>query len=182
MSEELKYPIRYAIMPIIEETNNEIIFYMVSKCYVISEKKEYLKDGKCKITYEIVFPYFEKMNFPNYIENLDYFYEVNLDLFKNMKRIFPEYNIYKQCSNSTIISQLFSSLDDALYVANKMNEEKNSNKRGCIRLDEYYDRNCEKLEKKFSVCKEIEQIIANHTADMLILSEVEVKQRILKNK
>ena len=51
------YPIKYAAMPIYEQTgwthglnalerNYDVVAYIVSKCYLISERKEYERNGK----------------------------------------------------------------------------------------------------------------------------------------
>ena len=58
----LKFPIKYAVMPIEEQTGwytglNElerkyvVVANIASKCYVIGERKEYLSDGTFKIKY-----------------------------------------------------------------------------------------------------------------------------------
>ena len=38
---ELNYPVKYALMPVREQVGREyeIVMYIVSKCYLISEKK-----------------------------------------------------------------------------------------------------------------------------------------------
>ena len=60
VKKEVKYPIKYAVMPIEEqigwypglnelEREYSVVANIVSKCYVIREDKEYLQDGTLKI-------------------------------------------------------------------------------------------------------------------------------------
>ena len=62
------YPVKYAAMPIIEqvgwsqglnelERNYDVICYIVSKCYLLSDKTKYKENGKKEKEYEVVFPY-----------------------------------------------------------------------------------------------------------------------------
>ena len=76
---EEKYPVGYTIMPIYARVGNilsndhylkisnsivkygnihlEAVGYIVSKCYIFSEIKEYLSNGEIRKSYEVVFPY-----------------------------------------------------------------------------------------------------------------------------
>ncbi len=76
---EEKYPVGYTIMPIYARVGNvltndhylmisnsivkygdihlEVVGYIVSKCYIFSETKEYLANGEIRKSYEVVFPY-----------------------------------------------------------------------------------------------------------------------------
>ena len=76
---EEKYPVGYTIMPIYARVGNvltndhylmisnsivkygdihlEVVGYIVSKCYIFSEMKEYLANGEIRKSYEVVFPY-----------------------------------------------------------------------------------------------------------------------------
>lgn len=63
------YPIKYALMPIIEQTGwthgmhelereYGVVCYIISKCYVIKETKKYNINGTTDIKYQVVFPYY----------------------------------------------------------------------------------------------------------------------------
>ena len=54
------YPIKYAIIPMIEQNNiyeDEIVYYIAIKCYVIAEHKLYQSNGEKIINYDVVSPY-----------------------------------------------------------------------------------------------------------------------------
>ena len=109
---ENNYPIKYAAMPIIEqvgftyginelEREYDIVCYIVSKCHLISNLTKYKKDGSTILEHEVVFPY-------------------RLSDFSKWKRVFPEYNLYGQCTNSIKVDKMFDSYEDALkYVLDK---------------------------------------------------------------
>ena len=59
------YPVKYAAMPIIEqvgwshglnelERNYDVVCYIVSKCYLLSDKTKYKENGKNEKEYEVV--------------------------------------------------------------------------------------------------------------------------------
>lgn len=48
------YPVKYAIMPI-QNCDDKIMAYIVSKCYIISEEKNYSFDGNFKTSYNVFF-------------------------------------------------------------------------------------------------------------------------------
>lgn len=157
---EIKYPIKYAIMPIIEQTGRypdlhelgyeySIVANIVSKCYVVGERKEYLKDGTFNIKYEVVFQY-DKSNY-----NDDY------------EPIIPKYNIYSQCINSMFVNQLFNNFDEALAIANQLNREILENQikflppKSRKKVEECHQETLEKYKK-------IEQTIEQKTCDMKV--------------
>ena len=62
------YPVKYTAMPIIEqvgwshglnelERNYDVVCYIVSKCYLISDRTKYNENGENEKEYEVVFPY-----------------------------------------------------------------------------------------------------------------------------
>lgn len=105
------YPIKYALLPI-EEQNGytlmgdrkyEIVCYIVSKCYLVNEIKEYKQDGRVINKYEVVFAY-------------DY------DSYQGYKREEPSFNLVNySCINSIYVDEIFDNFEDAL----KVKEEKN---------------------------------------------------------
>lgn len=113
---ENNYPIKYTVMAIREligwrpglsmvGRKSYIAAYIVSKCYVISEKKEYKKNGDINYTYEVVFP----------------IKVINPDA--SFERQVPEYNSDDECINKIIVNDLFDNFDDAYVLANRKNNE-----------------------------------------------------------
>lgn len=154
VEDEQKYPIKYGVMPINElDQDSEIIAYIVSKCYVISEKKTYLCNGTYKITYEVVFPY-------------------KMDRTKNSRRAMPQYNIYSQCINSIVINQVFDSFEDASIVADKLNEGILHHEIGCLFFDDNFETKAKSIETKHQETldrvKAFESYVENETKDMVV--------------
>lgn len=89
------------------EREFDVVAYIVSKCYVIREKKEYFSDGTSKIEYEVVFP-FAKRTDTQYDEFVP---------------TVPEYNLYSKCTNSVYVNRLFDSFDEAPGIADKAAKE-----------------------------------------------------------
>lgn len=111
------YPIKYALMPLYEKTGwirglNElereynVVFYVVSKCYVLGERKKYNIDGNFHIDYEIVFPY-KRDNIQN----------------KEWIRTEPQFNFDYESTNSVIVNKVFDDYSDALNEANLLNKK-----------------------------------------------------------
>ena len=102
------YPIKYAVIPMLEETkthNPEIVYYISAKCFVIEEKKRFFKDGKEKTTYDVVMPYTQSD-------------------FYRYERQEPSYNlISNKCINSCNVDELFDSYEDANKAKDKKNNE-----------------------------------------------------------
>ncbi len=164
---ELKYPIKYAIMQIEEqvgwhiglnqlERENGVVANIVSKCYVISEKKSFLSDGSCKVLYEVVFPY-AKGGIGIKVDSGD---------------SIPEFNIYSQCINSISVDQLFDSFEDASVVADKLNEDILHHEIGCLPFNEDFKINVEALKIKHQEiidrCKSFENYVKKETIDMKV--------------
>ncbi len=66
--DDLKYPVKYALLPIEEqvgwqsglyelERDYDICGYIVSKAYLVGKREEYLSDGQVQVYYQLVFPY-----------------------------------------------------------------------------------------------------------------------------
>lgn len=113
--DELKYPIKYATMPIINQSDwihellkqNEIVTYIVSKCYVVSETKKYSANGNITQTYEVVFPYSN-----------------NYSKIWNHDKIIPIFtDNFEKCTNSILVGQLFDSFEEVVQVVNQKNKE-----------------------------------------------------------
>lgn len=123
------YPIKYAPMPIIEqvgwnhglhelEKDYDVVCYIVSKCFLLSDKTEYKENGKKKKIYEVVFPY----------QKREYY---------NFERVVPSFNIYShECINSIFVEEVFDSYKEALEVV-KLKNKKLSQKNVLERLYRY---------------------------------------------
>ena len=112
---KVNYPIKYCAMPIMEqvgwingvyglERKDDIVCYIVSKCYLISDLTKYTESGNTIKQYEVVFPY-------------------KKDNFDRWQRIIPSYNLYGNCMNANKVDVIFDSYEKALnFVMIKNNE------------------------------------------------------------
>ena len=162
---KINYPVKYAAMPIIEqvgwshgmhelERKYDVVCYIVSKCYLISDLTRYTEDGRITREYEVVFPY-------QHAE------------FNRWKRVIPAYNlIHGYCTNSNKIDAVFDSYEEALsFVSTK-------NKKLCDASWMYMPFSTDYAEKirnkkdefaaKLAEYKVLEQQILLHTDDMKI--------------
>lgn len=158
------YPIKYAVMPIYEQTgwnhginelvrNFEVVAYIVSKCYVISEKKEYLRNGKEKINYQVVFPYSNSCS--NYYDEY--------------RRIEPEYNANYECTDITVVDNIFNTYEEANQVAENLNKEIFTKKSSYLSFKEYQEKRNELIKthnKTLEIYKELEKEIIENTQDL----------------
>lgn len=147
------YPIKYAVMPIIEqvswvpglhelERNYDKVGYIVSKCYVLNETKTYNQNGTFKISYEVVFPY----RFDNLKERID-----------------PKLN----SSNKT--DKIFDTYEDARSEVKRKNEEIIRNASKNISWDYNSFKKFEKIQiEKFNNLKKLEAKIMEKTEDLII--------------
>lgn len=113
---KINYPIKYAVMPIIEQTGwshglhelereYDVVCYIVSKCYLINDLTKYKEDGCSIKEYEVVFPY-------------------QPSEFNRWKRNIPEYNlIHRYCTNSNKVDAVYDSYEEALKSATTKNEK-----------------------------------------------------------
>lgn len=112
--EKLNYPIKYAIMPVEEQTGwatglNElvrdysVVANIVMKCYVIGKNINFKKDGSYQNQYEVVFLYGPER------------------YSRSFEPTVPSFSIYYQCTNSTIVDQVFDSFEEAKTVATEKN-------------------------------------------------------------
>lgn len=113
---KVNYPIKYTAMPIIEQVGwnhglNEleraygIVYYIVSKSYLLEERKRYDREGKEKKEYEVCFP-FQHAEYDKY------------------EREIPTYNLLSNnCTNSSIVGEIFETPEDARIYVDKLNEK-----------------------------------------------------------
>ena len=113
---KINYPIKYAAMPIIEqvgwshgmhelEREYDVVYYIVSKCHLISDLTKYKEDGKMLKQYGVVFPY-------------------QLGEFGKWQRVVPTYNlIHGYCTNGNMVNEIFDTYEESLNFAASKNEE-----------------------------------------------------------
>lgn len=156
------YPIKYTAMPIIEqvgwthglnelEREYDVVCYIVSKCYLISDKTIYKDNGKNDKIYEVVFPY----------QNGNYDWKRNVPLF-NL--------INKECTNSDFVEKVFDNYEDALEFATQKNKKICEKTWSCLPYSkDLHTKILEKIEKfndKLSEYKMLEQQILFNTTDL----------------
>lgn len=110
------YPIGYALMPIKEqvgwniglnelERDYDIVGYIVSKCYQITDNINYKRNGKQEQIYKVVF-IFQQDSDGNYV------------------RVEPSYNlVHGKCTNDTEVTQVFKTYQEAVEEAKIQNEK-----------------------------------------------------------
>ena len=144
------YPIKYALVPIVEEIgwkgnyyqleNYGLMYYIVSKCYLVGEEKDYKENGSFKTLYNVVFPYKECRN----------------ELIRTEPEFYP---INNKCMNCFQTDELFSTFEEA----SRRKEEKNSE------LERKKIKNFKKeFQKTAQYYDTLEKMIQFKTEDLLI--------------
>ena len=162
---KVNYPIKYATMPIIEqvgwvpgfhemERDYDVVCYIVSKCYLISDLTKYKENGAAIREYEVVFPY-------------------QPSEFSRWKRVTPEYNlIHGHSTNSNKVDKVFDSYEEALIYATEKNEklcEKTWVYLPCSKdIMEKIQEKKDEFDAKLSEYKVLEEQILLNTSDMII--------------
>lgn len=167
------YPVKYAAMPIKEqvgwsprlhelERNYDVVCYIVSKCYLLSDKTKYKEDGKKEKVHEVVFPYQKEQYY-------------------SWKRVTPS-----NCTNSNFVEKVFDSYEEALELATQKNKElcdktwvylpytKDLNNQISKKIEEFNDR--------LSRYKMLEQQILVNTANLEQSNVKELNKLIINNK
>lgn len=173
------YPVKYAPMPIIEqigwdhglnelERKYDVVCYIVSKCYLLSDKIKYKENGKSLKEYEVVFPY----------QKGQYY---------NWERVIPEFNLINySCTNSNLVNKVFDNYEEALEFATQKNKELCDKTWAYLPYTE--DLNDRILEKKqefsdrLSSYKMLEQQILINTSDLEQSNVKELNKLIINNK
>ena len=106
--EEVKYPVKYALMPveayITNKRGEEFVIdkcYIISKAYVLEEHRKYQEDGTYSVKYQICFPY-----------------KVYTEGISSVKTT-P--HLHSSSSNNTLAFYLFDSYEEALIAKEKKN-------------------------------------------------------------
>lgn len=173
------YPVKYAAMPIIEqigwshglnelERNYDVVCYIVSKCYLLSDKIKYKESGKSLKEYEVVFPY----------QKGQYY---------SWERVIPEFNLINYaCTNSNLVDKVFDNYEEALEFATQKNKEL------CDKtwvylpytedLDDRISEKKQEFNDKLSSYKMLEQQILINTSDLDQSNVKELNKLIINNK
>ena len=158
------YPIKYVVIPLKQnlESISNFSYYIVSKCYVINEVKEYKSNGDISFNYRVVIPY-------QYNNNLGW------------QRVEPRYNSsYIKSANSTIVSELFDNIAEAKVKANELNT---------LMLNQIIERSStldvSKIKKNYlsdmARYKELENKFEEGTKDLVINDNIKEQRIIIKN-
>lgn len=162
---KINYPIKYAAMPIIDqvgwshglhelEREYDIVCYIVSKCYLISDLTKYTEDGRSIKEYEVVFPY----------QPTD---------FCKWQRVTPTYNlIHGYCTNSNKVDAVFNSYEEALNHVTEKNEKLCEDTWKCLPFSENLMKEIQEKRDEFDArlaeYKVLEQQILSHTDDIKV--------------
>ena len=161
---KINYPIKYAAMPIIEqvgwshglhelEREYDVVCYIVSKCYLISDLTKYTEDGRNVKQFEVVFPY-------------------QPGEFSRWKRVVPTYNACGYPIDSNKVDVIFNSYEEALKYATEKNEklcEKSWIYLRCTKdIMEKIQEKKDEFDSKLAEYKVLEEQILDNTYDMEI--------------
>ncbi len=149
MKEILNCPIKYGLMPIgmqlqYKDIKIDQTIYIISKCYVISEVKNYLHTDQ-PYHYQVVFPYTVKNE--NIIQNIETF---------NIK---------------SSINQLFDNIEEATNERNKKNIDNNNQLDNLLLKEEELNEMKEKNNQLINQCLEYEKDILSKTDNLKILNQ-----------
>ena len=154
--ENLKYPIKYALMPIIEqvswthglhemEREYDVVAYIVSKAYLVNKTIKYYSNGTEDYLFKVVFPHTD-------FSNLD---------IKNI----PKYNINCDCLNSIEVSEVFDTYEEAKQARNLENCKLRSL---CYSISQ-----AKQFTEELKKYNQLEEFILWSTKDMNISEEVQ---------
>ena len=159
MSQELNYPIKYAVLELKERGDINVGYkditqgFIVSKCYVISSNILYQPDGTKKITHSVVFPF----------ENISLFKFSLKNGKKNIGReAIPHYDSNNKIQLTRTVEEIYDTYDEA-------------KKESSIKNLSFYEKNLnlgqEKVKNNIDICIEFEKEVANATSNMDVIDE-----------
>ncbi len=173
------YPVKYAAMPIIEQVgwshglnelkrNYDVVCYIVSKCYLLSDKTKYKENGKNEKVYEVVFPY----------QKGQYY---------SWERVTPSFNVFNHaCTNSDFVEKVFDSYEEALEFVTQKNKKLFDKTLVHLSYTEDLAAQLSKKREEFndmlSRYKMLEQQILANTSDFKQSNVKALNKLIMKNK
>ena len=159
------YPIKYAVIPINEYNNkygNEIVCYIVSKVYLVSEELNYNIYKKDEKIYNIVSPY-------DYAD------------FNTYKRVEPQKDFNGRFTNIIKVDKLFDNLEDALKEKEYLNNRLLFNKKVYHSMN---NKQRDLLDEAFNnttdYYNELERLIESNTPDLVVDSPRNMSCSIIK--
>ena len=180
MNKEINYPIKYAVLELIERGGWSVGYkditqgFIVSKCYVVESNIVYHSDGSYNVIHKVVFPYSDITTFKN---SLSYGGQ-------NIGR--PEIPRYDACDKVypvNMVTVLFDSYEQAKVMAAYKNKEYRDNL--VFNTPAFFSNNflnsnwkeqLHELEQKFlqnlEICNLFEQLVLEKTKDMDTSEEV----------
>ncbi len=179
MNKEINYPIKYAVLELIERGGWSVGYkditqgFIVSKCYVIESNIVYNSDGSYKVMHKVVFPFRDIEMFKNSLRNGR----------KNIgKPEIPKYDACDMIYPINIVTTLFDSYEQAKVMAAYKNNEYKKNL--VFKIPDFWSNNflnsnwknqLHELEQEFlknlEICNLFEQLVLAETEDMNISEE-----------
>ena len=172
------YAIKYAVMPIIEQTGwypglhelereYGIVCYIVSKCYVVGREEKYNRYGNTICEYKVVFSYGKD------------------NQYGDLSRVEPEFCLMNgRCNNSTNVDKVFDSFEEAKEETEKKNKEILSKELSYIRVDDNFHQNVslvrEKREEVVNYYQKIENMIEENSTDLVVNDKVKEQSVIFE--
>ena len=172
------YPIKYAVMPIIEQTGwypglhelereYGIVCYIVSKCYVVGREEKYNRYGNTLCEYKVVFSYGKD------------------NQYGDLSRVEPEFCLLNvRCNNSIDVDKVFDSFEEAKEETEKKNKEILFKELSYIRVDDNFHQNVslvrEKREEVVNYYQEIESMIEENSTDLVVNDKVKEQSVIFE--
>ena len=182
---QYNYPIKYSIMPICayvgENLSNnhtlniynsivrygykhlEVIGYVVSKCYILSEINSFLSDGTTNTSYEVVFPY-QKVNHKGR---------------ETYRKVDPT-------RYDAQIGEIYDTVEEAVLAKNELNQIILSEELSRITRNKNYQENIKLIqqafEKRIERLNELETEIAENTKEMIISENQEQDLSVFQKK
>ena len=162
---ENNFPIKYALQPIYEtiDMDEEILFYVISKCYLVVDNIKYYSDGTNIHYYEVVFPY--KEEFITLLNN------------NGIKRK-PQFDYKKTCYNQDYTYALYDSYDEAIEDRLIANKEEIGKFLATIPYEsELYQRRELLIKEKIFSIQKIEEILDENTRDLIINNNIKILRK-----
>ena len=143
------YPVKYAVIPI--TINNDISYYIASKCYLVNEVKKYNSNGTIENRYFVVCPF----------KNLDN---------GTWEKVEPYFNFNGNCTNSVEVDELYHYYGDAIKAKDKKNKDVFNKKVSHLAFDQnFYDKR-EQIVKEYdeiaSYYNQLESLIEEKLIDL----------------
>lgn len=165
MRENVKYPIKYAVLELRKSGGASVCYkditlgYIVSKCYVMEVSIKNFPSGNNKVSYKVVFPF------------------KDIDI-KNIKLALPEDNNY-YIGEKTLpsydangepypideVSDLFESYEEAKKEAEVKNQK-------FLEIN----KKSEDIKEQLTICQKYEKLVSLKTVDMNVTSDVRLKE------